>query len=159
MKNKAKITLLFILCLSISSVYSQESANTSGGDATGTGGTAAFSIGQVAYTYESGSNGNTNQGVQQAYEIFSVGIDEQNLEIELSIYPNPTSENLQIEFEEFKDYDATYQLLDLSGKLLLESKIQSDQSIIDMSTYQSGVYFLNIVSKSENNKSFKILKK
>lgn len=159
MKNKAKIILLFFLCFSISSVYSQESANTSGGDATGTGGTAAFSIGQVAYTYESGSNGNTNQGVQQAYEIFSVGIDEQNLEIELSIYPNPTSENLQIEFEEFKDYDATYQLLDLSGKILLESEIQSDQSIVDMSTYQSGVYFLNIVSKSENNKTFKIIKK
>ncbi|MDG2279738.1 MAG: T9SS C-terminal target domain-containing protein, partial [Flavicella sp.] len=74
MKNKLKLTLLVSLCMSVGSIYGQESSNTSGGNAAGSGGTVAYSIGQVAYTYESGTNGNSNQGVQQPYEIYSVGI-------------------------------------------------------------------------------------
>ena len=159
MKNKLKMTLMFSLIICIGSVYSQESANASGGDATGSGGTATYTIGQVAYTYESGTNGNTNQGVQQPYEIYPVGIDEQNLEIELSIYPNPASENLQIEFKKYGEYDATYQLIDLTGKILLESKVQNTTSSLEIGLYKPGVYMLNVISKSEKIKTFKIIKK
>jgi hypothetical protein len=56
--------------LSVGSIYGQESSNTAGWNAAGSGGTVAYSIGQVAYTYESGANGNSNHGVQQPYEIW-----------------------------------------------------------------------------------------
>ena len=48
--------------------YAQESVNAAGGDATGMGGTASYSVGQVVYT-TIGENGTTvAQGVQQAFD-------------------------------------------------------------------------------------------
>ena len=72
----------------------QESANASGGDATGSGGTIAYSIGQVVYTTYTGSSGSVAQGVQHAYEIFTVDIEETTLSISLIAFPNPTADNL-----------------------------------------------------------------
>jgi hypothetical protein len=47
------------------------------------GGTIAYSIGQTIYSFESGSNGNVNQGVQQSYEIYTVKIDKNSNNISL----------------------------------------------------------------------------
>ena len=158
MKNKSKPLLLFAFCLSTGMLVAQESANASGGEATGSGGTVSYTVGQVAYTNHTGSNGNINQGVQQPYEIYSVGIDEEFSNIELTIYPNPATDILQIEFEKYADYTANFQLLDASGKILQESTIQSNKSTVEMNSYQAGTYMLNIISESENIKTFKIIK-
>jgi hypothetical protein len=90
-KNKA-IPIFFLTAgfLWVGIAQAQENANTSGGVATGSGGTVAYSIGQVAYTTNTGSNGSVDQGVQHAYEIFTVGIKETELNISLTAFPNPT---------------------------------------------------------------------
>ena len=55
-KNKSKPTALLVaILLSASFAQAQESANASGGDATGNGGTVAYSVGQVVYTTNTGS--------------------------------------------------------------------------------------------------------
>lgn len=158
MKNKSKSMLLFAFSLTTGVLVAQESTNASGGEASGSGGIVSYSIGQVVFTNHTGPNGNINQGVQQPYEIYSVRIDEEFLDNELTIFPNPTLENLQIEFEKYGDYNVSYQLIDPTGKILKESKIQSDQSILDMNAYQSGTYMLNFISESENIKTYKIIK-
>lgn len=66
----AKTIKIFILLGTILGMYgygiAQQSVNAAGGDATGVGGTASFSIGQIVYT-TIGNNGTTvAQGVQQA---------------------------------------------------------------------------------------------
>lgn len=43
--------------------HAQESIHTSGGDASGSGGSAAYSVGQVFYTSNTGSNGNNSIGL------------------------------------------------------------------------------------------------
>ena len=89
-KNKA-IPIFFLTAglLWAGIAQAQESANASGGVATGSGGTVAYSIGQVAYTTNTGSNGSVAQGVQHAYEIFTVGIKETELNISLTAF-SPT---------------------------------------------------------------------
>jgi len=47
-------------------VCAQDSTNSSGGNATGSGGTVAYSVGQVVYTTNTGTNGSLAQGVQHA---------------------------------------------------------------------------------------------
>lgn len=66
--------LLFYLLVFNFSIFSQaqESANTAGGDISGSGGSVAYSIGQVVYTTHSGSLGIVAKGVQQSYEIAEV---------------------------------------------------------------------------------------
>ncbi len=79
-KNKSRpILLLTAGLLWAGLAQSQESANASGGDATGSGGTVAYSVGQVVYTSNTSSSGTVDQGVQHAFEIYTVGIKETEL--------------------------------------------------------------------------------
>jgi len=84
MKNKSRpILLLATLLLWVGFVQAQESVNASGGNAIGNGGTVAYSVGQVVYTTDTDASGTVSQGVQQAYEIFTVGIKVTELNISL----------------------------------------------------------------------------
>lgn len=74
-KGIGKFDLFFCFLVIISnSIFSfgQESANTAGGDIIGSGGSVAFSIGQVVYTTHSEVSGIKAQGVQHRYEIAKV---------------------------------------------------------------------------------------
>ena len=118
-KNKSRpIVLLTAGLLWAGFAQAQESANASGGDATGSGGTAAYSVGQVVYTTNTGASGTVSQGVQQAYEIFTVGIKETELNISLSVFPNPTADNLTLQISDYNNEKLSYQLFDMQGKQL-----------------------------------------
>jgi hypothetical protein len=140
-------------------VHGQVSSNASGGDATGSGGSASYSIGQPAYTYVSGSNGNTNQGVQQPYEIYTIAVDELDLGIDLSAFPNPTSDILNLQFGEYENYESSFQLVDQVGKLIQEENISNKTTSLDLSQLVSGIYYLSVRTESQNTKTFKIIKK
>jgi hypothetical protein len=137
----------------------QESANASGGDATGTGGTSSYSIGQVVYTTATGTNGSLAQGVQQPYEISTVGIKETALNISLTAFPNPTTDNLTLQISDYNNEKLSYQLFDMQGKQLRNGQIVAQQTQINMSSFPKATYFVNVVTQ-ENKKvqSFKILK-
>ncbi|MBW7953117.1 MAG: T9SS type A sorting domain-containing protein, partial [Chitinophagaceae bacterium] len=118
-KNKSKpIALLLAGLLWVSFAQAQDSANASGGDATGSGGAVAYSIGQVVYTSITGSSGSVDQGVQHAYEIFTVEIKETVLNISLTAFPNPTTDNLTLQISNYNNEKLSFQLYDMQGKLL-----------------------------------------
>jgi hypothetical protein len=158
MKNKHLLNLLLVFALGVSSGYAQESSNTSGGNASGTGGTVAYSIGQNFYTYETGTNGNINQGVQQPYVINTVGIDDDISTISLTTYPNPTSDYLMLKLFDYSNEKIDYQLIDLNGKIILNNSINNVQTKVDLNAYSTGVYFIKVIKKSEEIKTFKIIK-
>jgi len=159
-KNKSKPILLLIAgLLWVSFTQAQESTNASGGDATGTGGTASYSVGQVVYTTNTGSTGSVAQGVQHAYEIFTVGIKETELNISLTAFPNPTTENLTLQISDYNNEQLSYQLFDMQGKQLSNGQITAQQTQINMNSLPTATYFVNVVNQ-ENKKvqSFKIIK-
>ena len=159
-KNRSiPITLIAAGILWAGFAQAQDSANSSGGDATGSGGTVAYSIGQVVYTTNTGTNGSAAQGVQHAYEIFTVGIKETELNISLTAFPNPTTENLTLQISDYNNAKLSYQLFDMKGKQLGNGQIVAQQTQINMNGLPSATYFLNVVNQ-ENKKfqSFKIIK-
>lgn len=159
MKNKKYfLNLVLGIGLGISSGYAQESTNASGGDALGSEGSVAYSIGQVFYTSETGSNGNVNQGVQHTYAIYAVGIDDESTNISLNIFPNPTSGYLTLQLDEYANEKMDYQLINIQGKLLQSEIITNAQTKIDLSTYVKGTYFIQVVRVSKEIKTFKIIK-
>jgi hypothetical protein len=137
----------------------QESTNASGGNATGSSGTVAYSIGQVVYTTNTGSNGSIAQGVQHAFEILTVGTYETELNIALTTFPNPTTENLTLQISDYNNEKLTYQLFDMQGKRLSNGRVTAQQTQIYMNGLPSATYFINVVNQ-ENKKvqSFKIIK-
>jgi hypothetical protein len=159
-KNKSRpILLLATVLLWAGLAQAQESVNASGGDATGSGGTVAYSIGQVVYTTNNGISGSAAQGVQHVYEIFTVGIEGTTLDISLTAFPNPTTDNLTLQISDFNNEKLAYQLFDIQGKLLSNGQVKAEQTQINTSRLPPAAYFINVVNQ-ENKKvqSFKIIK-
>jgi hypothetical protein len=138
---------------------SQEAIPASGGDASGSGGTLSFTVGQLVYSSNSGSNGSVAEGVQQPYEISTtVGIEITNISLDFIAYPNPTSGNIVLSIRDFNNEKLNYQLYDMSGKLLKSNKVNAINTTIDMSELPVSNYVLNINNDSSIIKSFKIIK-
>ena len=159
-KNKSRpILLLATGLLWAGLVQAQESANASGGDATGSGGTVAYSIGQVVYTTNTGSSGSVAQGVQHAYEIFTVGIEESELNISLLVFPNPTANNLTLQISDYSNEKLSYQLFDIQGKLLSNGQVTAQQTQINTANLPPATYFINVVNQENKTiQFFKIIK-
>jgi hypothetical protein len=159
MKHKKTITSVAFLLLGLGGLHAQESPTASGGDATGSGGTVAYSVGQVVYTTNTDVSGTVSQGVQQAYEIFTLGIKETELNISLSVYPNPTADNLTLQILDYNNEKLLYQLFDMQGKLLNNGQVTANKTQINTASLPSATYFINVVNQ-ENKKvqSFKIIK-
>ena len=64
-------TLVACLLFATHLIYSQETIPTSGGEATGSGGSSSYSVGQMVYTTNT-SGGTVTQGVQQSIELFTL---------------------------------------------------------------------------------------
>lgn len=153
-----KKIILFLL-FSSNYLFAQQSVNSSGGNGFGGGGSLSFSLGQIDYVYANGSNGSVSQGVQQPFEIFMLGTNEiPEITLELSIYPNPTIDILYIKNKNVA-LEFIYQLFDVTGKLIASSTKMMRQDQIDVSSFQSGTYILNIKTNNNASKSYKIIKK
>jgi opacity protein-like surface antigen len=159
MKSKKSI-VSFMAIVGLSSAYAQESVNASGGNATGSGGTISYSVGQVAYTSNSSNTGSVAQGVQHAYEIFTLGVEETALNISLTAFPNPTMENLTLQITDFNNEKLSYQLYDMQGKQLIQGEVIANKTEINTSSLPPATYFINVVNQENKTvQSFKIVKK
>ncbi len=137
-----------------------ENMNSSGGSLSGDGGSASQSVGQVFYTIVPGTSGTANQGIQQPYEISIVTETKEAIGISLtmSAYPNPTTGLLKLRIDEIRFDNLNYHLYDASGKLLDTGKVSGTETDIDLISREPAVYFLKVLRKSEDLKTFKIVK-
>lgn len=140
-------------------LLAQESANTAGGDATGSGGSVAYSIGQVVYTTETGSGGSLAQGVQQPYEVITVGVAQPGATVALTAFPNPATDQITLSMVNGSADGLSYQLFDLNGKLLQQAPIAASQIQLDMRHLAMATYFLKVTNEDNQPiQSFKIIK-
>lgn len=158
--KKLKLSAILLLGLGLTGLQAQESVNATGGDASGSGGSASYSVGQVVYTTNTGANGSVAQGVQQPFEIPVVtGLEEaKGINLSVSVYPNPTTDYLTLQVKEFDFSNLYFQLYDMNGKLLQSEKITSNQTSIVMSNLVPATYFVKVVQGNKEVKTFKIIK-
>ncbi len=70
----------------------QQTPVAAGSNATGSGGTVAYSVGQVIYTTNSSGSGTVTQGVQQPFEISAVvGAGNPDINLGMTCLSNPTN--------------------------------------------------------------------
>lgn len=159
MKHKKTFMSVAFLFLGLGGLHAQESPTASGGEATGTGGTASYSLGQVVYTKATGTNGSVAQGVQQPFEISTtVGINETTIQLELSVYPNPATNYLTLKVDSEKLDNLNFQLIDLQGKVIENKKVSSTTTSINVESLPKAIYFLSVVKNNQIVKTFKIIK-
>lgn len=160
MPVKRTLVVATILLITTIGLIAQSQTITSGGEASGSGGTVCYTIGQTAFQTNSGSGGIITEGLQQAYEIFSVtGIENTEISlIHVSAYPNPVKDNLRLRVEEENVKDFSFKVYDIQGKLLQFRKLDGLETQIDMSSYVPSTYILKVLSGKQSIKEFTIIK-
>jgi len=158
-KSKLISGIVCLLVLALTQVQAQEAIPATGSESSGSGGSASYTVGQVAYTINTGSTGTVIQGVQQVYEIsVETGIEETAISLIITAYPNPTSDILKLKTDaEF--LDLSFSLYNLNGKLLQSQKLDDNETSIDMSGFAPSTYFVNVFDDHQKVKTFKIIKK
>jgi len=153
-----KLSFMLLFSGAVTVLLGQQAIGTSGGNANGAGGSVSYTLGEVVYTTNIATLGSAAQGVQQAYEIFATDIKGGIGDISLSVFPNPTQENLVLEIKEFSSQNLDYQLFDAQGRLVEKGEISTTHTHIRTQDLPSAAYFLSVFQDNQPIISFKIIK-
>jgi len=116
-----------------------------------------WSIGEcLTATYTTGAYVLTQGFYQSSYTITSV----ENLwsDIEITVYPNPTTDFINLKVKGSKAKSMQYTTTDFLGKILQTSNIAGDIEQIDFSNYATGIYFISVSQNKQLIRSFRIIK-
>ena len=156
--KQVKLMLLLFFGLSLSRVYAQQATTAAGGTIAGSGGSATYTVGQVAYSFLNSSSGSVGQGVQQAYE-YLIGVDElHEISVSMLVFPNPVNSVVNVKIEDENWKDLSYQLFDMAGRMVQTKNITGPLTSISMEDLGNADYFLTIRNKTEELKTFKLIK-
>lgn len=152
--------VILLLIIGVTGLHAQEAISAAGGDATGSGGSVSYTIGQVGYTSNTGIDGSVAEGVQQPFEISTIsGIEEaRGINLNCLAYPNPTTEFLFLKVDNYNKENLWYKLYDITGRLLENKKIVDIETTIGMIDFLPATYFLKVLDNNKVVKTFKIVK-
>lgn len=86
----------------------------------------------------------------------TLGTSSLELASKLSIFPNPTTGNVTIQFYDLSK--TTLQVYDINGRVLLNRNLNSTLNMVDISGFTPGVYMFKVTSK-EGSATSKVIKK
>jgi hypothetical protein len=78
----------------------------------------------------------------------TLGIKEIGNNNSISIYPNPVTDNITINAGDLRNEIYDLRIYDVIGNLVLEKNIANNKTSIDVSTFSSGVYVVEV--RTEN---------
>ena len=77
----------------------------------------------------------------------------------MKAYPNPTTANLNLKITNYAIENLDYQLFDISGRIISQHKITSEETAISMENLAAGNYIVQVSDNGKTLKTFKIIKK
>lgn len=72
----------------------------------------------------------------------------------VKLYPNPASSSVTIAGEALTAHFTSYTVVDLTGKVVLEASVTTDETSIDVHSLVDGIYFVNL--HGSQTKTFKV---
>lgn len=161
---KRTITTLIFLCLSVLSVFAQSAIVPVGGDSQGNGGSVSYTVGQIAVQNVANANGSVfvTEGVQQPYEIMTVGVDDYpQIALNAVVYPNPTENLAQLRLNGFEiPADGLRAIFyDSNGKQLHSIVVTADLTSFQIGQYAAGTYYMELWDGKRVLKTFKVIRK
>ncbi|MES2286875.1 MAG: T9SS type A sorting domain-containing protein [Bacteroidota bacterium] len=161
-RSQPVFKVIIVFCLvsfGLGALVAQENTDASGGVAFGAGTSVSYSIGQIDYETATGTGGNITEGLQQPYEIMILsGIEENDINLTFSLFPNPTSDFVVLSVQNANTVNMTYAIFNIEGKLIEKREVNSSQTTIAMNDLANGAYLIKVLRKSTEIKIFKIIK-
>ncbi len=151
---KRQTLVLFSLFATLT-VSAQEVVSTQGDSYSNASGNIDFTIGEVIINTGTDGSNDLTQGFHQTNWNF-VGLEDHSPNYEATIFPNPTSEVLNIRTSAFEN--VTYSLYDAQGKLVMQDMLSAEQTPIQVSQLVPGAYSLTLNNQTQNLKTFKLVK-
>ncbi|MFZ4101976.1 MAG: T9SS type A sorting domain-containing protein [Sphingobacterium thalpophilum] len=160
MKKIQLVKRLTLLLLLIScGIFAQSSIHAAGGNGSGSGGSISYSVGQVNDQFVSGTSGNITQGVQQSFEVLVTQVNELTPDLQINVFPNPSSEWIKIETPSPINKAVNIILYDLSGKIILTKPLNQQSMQISISELACSEYLLRLSDdKNKTLKTYQIIK-
>ena len=157
-----KITLLAGLIGMAMAAFAQSAIVPVGGDAQSNGGSVSYTVGQIAVRSANNSSGiSVAEGVQQPYEILTVGVDDYpQITLNAVVYPNPTENLAQLRLNGFEIPAGGLRaiLYDGSGKRLQTFPVTNDLTSFQIGQYATGTYYLELRNGQTVLKTFKVVR-
>jgi hypothetical protein len=164
-----KQSILFLFMLWSFGLHAQSvsshSVNSAGIKMTQSNGSLSFTVGELVVLTQIDANGNSlGSGFTNSSTISTTVLSVQEPDasiLAVSVYPNPTSDLVQIQIKESSIEEMEMELSNLNGKILFNGRYRlMQQNIgINTSTYPSGIYLLTL--KNTNSQilgTYKIIK-
>ena len=158
---KSIIIVLFFITCKTYIAHAQSGVVSSGGRASGSGGSVSYSVGQTNDISIKNNVRTVTQGLQQPYEIFVVEEDSiigKDFQITATAYPNPASAYLKLRIDEGKIEDLYYKIFDEQGRLISQQKIVDKLTTISLNELGNSLYFVKVYKSIFLMKAFKIIK-
>ena len=160
MLNMKRNTFVLFSLLVTGSVSAQEVVSTQGESYSNASANIDFTLGEVIIATATDGTNDLTQGFHQTNWNF-LGVEDHALNYEATIFPNPTSEVLNIKSSSFEN--VTYTLYDAQGKLVLQSTLAAEVTPVQVSHLSPGSYSLQLTFEegkeiASKSKIFKLIK-
>jgi hypothetical protein len=152
MKNQI---FLFVTFFAAFAASAQEVISSQGETYSNANGSIDFTVGEVVINTGTNGTNDLTQGFHQTNWSL-VGLEDFAPNYEVTIFPNPTQDVLNIKTNTFEN--VKYTLYDARGKLVLQNILSAEQTPIQVSQLAPGSYSLTLDNETQNLKTFKLIK-
>jgi hypothetical protein len=149
--------------ISIAQSIAPQSVNSGGTKLSQANGSLSFTVGELVVLSQTDSQGNTlGGGFTAGATLTTVSIQETDATVlDVKVYPNPTTELVNIQINHSTIDQVVVTISDLQGKEVYSGRYAGVSNVIGVNTaaYEIGTYILNL--KNLNNKvlgTYKIIK-
>jgi hypothetical protein len=157
MNNIIKTTIILSIIVLSLKTQAQQLVSASGGHYSDAQLNVSWSVGETVIETFTDDNYILTQGFQQPGLVL-VGIESFSDQFEaLHVYPNPTSDYVNINLNE--DYDnLSYRVLNSEGKVIQNKQIENKTFQISFTEQNQGLYLIHLMDGTKTMKIFRIIK-
>lgn len=117
----------------------------------------SYTVGEPVVGIMTAGGNQLGNGYYPALNLQALSVEDNVLDVQLKVYPNPTSQSLYVSHPELNSFGIT--IVDLNGKQLYSGTINKEEPL-DISNYTQGMYMVTIENTTTNIKNtYKIIKK
>jgi hypothetical protein len=157
MKHILLVLTLTFSSLSFSQSISKQVIGTSGKTLTNSNLKLSYTVGEPVVGLMTAGGNQLGNGYYPAMDLQALSVEDNVLDVQIKLYPNPTSQSLYVSHTELTSFGIS--IVDLNGKQLYSGTINKEEPL-DVSNYTQGMYLVTIENKEANKKNtYKIIKK
>ena len=154
---KHLIIILLVTTFGYSQSISKQVIGTAGSTQSNSDLKVSWTTGEPVVGLMTAGGNQLGNGYYPAMDLKTLKIEDNALDLQVKVYPNPTSQMLYVSHPELNSF--AIQILDLNGKQIYSGTIEKNQPL-DVSHYTQGMYLVTIENKEANKKNtYKIIKK